>query len=252
MNADTLVVIPAWNEAPTIRRVIEQVRSLGLNLVVVNDGSTDETAKVARLVNVPVLDIVSNQGVGSALRCGFRWAVEKGYTSVLQVDADGQHDVKLAEALFRVASETNADIVIGSRFLGESQTYEVGRARRVVMRLMASSASLRAGYALTDVTSGFRLIRQPLLGHLAENLPNYYLGDTFEAVFVAAKRGYLIREVPVSMKARSSGHSSASRFEAVGMIFKTLAVTTLGLHFDIPDRSTYLKPKAKIEPATYE
>lgn len=238
MKADTLVVIPAWNEAPTIRRVIDQVRSVGLDLVVVDDGSMDDTAMIARSVGVPVLKLVSNQGVGSALRCGFRWALENGYDAVLQVDADGQHDAKLADDLFRVASETSADLVIGSRFLGQTRSFEVGSARRAIMRLMASSVSLRAGHTLTDVTSGFRLIRQPLLGHLAANLPSYYLGDTFEAAFVAAKRGYLIREVPVSMEARSNGSSSASRLSAIVMIAKTLSVTTLGLHFTIPKRSS--------------
>ena len=105
------------------------------------------------------------------------------------------------------------------------------------MRLMASTVSLRARHTLTDVTSGFRLIRQPLLGHFAETLPSYYLGDTFEAAFVAAKRGYVIREVPVSMEARKSGKSTASRLAASAMIAKTFTVTTLGLHFDIPQKA---------------
>lgn len=237
MTSNTLVVIPALNEAATIGRVIDQVKSVGLDLVVVDDGSVDETAKIARSADVPLLRFVSNQGVGSALRCGFRWALDRGYDAVLQVDGDGQHDPTLAEDLFRVASETNADLVIGSRFHSQSGSFEASTARRAVMRLMASSVSLRARYPLTDVTSGFRLIRQPLLGHFAETLPSYYLGDTFEAAFVAAKRGYIVREVPVSMEARTSGKSSASRLAATAMIAKTFTVTTLGLHFDIPARA---------------
>ncbi len=237
MKSDTLVVIPALNEAATIGRVIDQVRSVGLDLVVVDDGSVDQTARVARSADVPLLRLVSNQGVGSALRCGFRWALDRGYNAVIQVDADGQHDPSLAEDLFRVASETNADLVIGSRFHSLSGSFETSKARRAVMRLMASTVSLRARHTLTDVTSGFRLIRQPLLGHFAETLPSYYLGDTFEAAFVAAKRGYVIREVPVSMEARKSGKSTASRLAASAMIAKTFAVTTLGLHFDIPQKA---------------
>ena len=237
MKSETLVVIPAFNEGLTIRQVIDQVKKVGLDVVVVDDGSTDNTAEVARSSGVPVLRLVNNQGVGSALRCGFRWAIERGYEAVLQIDGDGQHDPSLAEDLLRAASETGSDMVIGSRFLAESGSFETGRNRRLIMRLMATAVSRRAGNRLTDVTSGFRVIRKPLLQHLAEELPPYYLGDTFEAAFVAAKRGYQIREVPVSMAARTNGTSSASRLEAMAMIARTITVTTLGLHFDIPERA---------------
>jgi len=237
MKSETLVVIPAFNEAASIRRVIDQVKTVGLDVVVVDDGSTDDTAAIAESIGVSVLRLVNNQGVGSALRCGFRWAVERGYDAVLQVDGDGQHDPSLAEDLLRVASESGSDMVIGSRFLTEPASFETKRGRRAIMRIMATAVSLQAGNKLTDVTSGFRVIRKPLLRHLAEELPPYYLGDTFEAAFVAAKRGYKIREVPVSMAARTSGKSTASRLQAMAMIARTITVTTLGLHFNIPKRA---------------
>lgn len=236
MKTETLVVIPAFNEAASVGQVINDVKSVGLDVLVVDDGSTDNTAAIAKSSGVSVLRLVDNQGVGSALRCGFRWAVARGYESVLQVDADGQHDPSLAEDLLRMASESACDLVIGSRFLDESGPFDAGKSRRTIMRLMAAAVSIRAGNRLTDVTSGFRVIRKPLLQHLAANLPSYYLGDTFEVAFVAAKQGYKIREVPVSMSARANGMSSASRLEAVAMIVRTITVTSFGLHFSIPKR----------------
>jgi hypothetical protein len=102
------------------------------------------------------------------------------------------------------------------------------------MRAMASVASRVAGIRLTDATSGFRLFKGDLLRVFATNFPTYYLGDTFEATYVAGRGGYMIREIPVSMKSRANGQSSATRLASVVMIAKVLTVTVLGLHFRIP------------------
>lgn len=238
MTLSPLVVVPAFNEERSIERVIWEIRNCGLDLIVVDDGSTDNTRHIALRAGVRVLQVPLNRGVGAALRCGFRWAVENGYHSVVQVDSDGQHDSRFIANLIKAAEESGADMVIGSRFSSRGNAFGVSRGKRLVMKFMASSVSRLAGRRLTDVTSGFRLIKNPLLSHISRSLPDYYLGDTFELAYAAAARGYQIVEVPVDIRLRQHGESSASRREAVSMIFKTLIVTLMTLHFEIPEKGS--------------
>jgi len=230
----SLVVIPALNEARSIASVVSSVRAEGFDLVVVDDGSTDGTGQVVRAAGAPVLTLATNLGVGGALRCGFRFAIQNGYEAVIQCDADGQHNPGDLTRLVEAAEQSDADLVIGSRFATSVPSMHVSRTRRLAMRLMARVASRVSGTHLTDTTSGFRLFRGPLLESFARNFPEYYLGDTFEATYVAGKAGYAIREIPVSMNPRANGSSSASRLSSIAMIAKVLTVSVLGLHFRVP------------------
>jgi glycosyltransferase involved in cell wall biosynthesis len=160
-----------------------------------------------------------------------------GYDAVIQCDADGQHNSVELVRLVEEAISQGADLVIGSRFTSSSTTMRVSLARRLAMGVMASVASRAAGIHLSDTTSGFRLFRGDLLRVFATNFPTYYLGDTFEATYVAGRGRYTIREIPVSMKSRANGRSSATRLASIVMIAKVLAVTVLGLHFRIPAKA---------------
>jgi glycosyltransferase involved in cell wall biosynthesis len=238
MEIRPLVVVPAFNEQETIGVVVREINELGFDCVVVDDASEDETALNAKKAGAFVIRLCVNSGVGGALRCGFRWALKHGYESVIQVDGDGQHRTEFIPQLIQKRTDSGADLVIGSRFASGQQISTTSYFRRLIMRIMAKKVSQHSKSELTDVTSGFRLISNPLLGHLAEHLPSYYLGDTFECAFVAARRGYLVTEVPVEMRARIHGRSSVSINGAVSLIVKALFITNLGLHFDIPHRKT--------------
>jgi len=233
-TADALVIVPALNEAATVGRVVSAIRRSGFDVVVVDDGSTDTTAVEAQLAGAGVLRLPVNLGVGAALRCGFRYAVESGYSAAIQCDADGQHIPSYFDSLLRAAEEQDAHLVIGSRFSEVSSFPFPGRARRTAMRYLAFVTSRSAGTRLTDVTSGFRLVRGELLEHFARNFPPYYLGDTFEATYVAVRAGYRVVEVPVEMRERAHGNSSASTLSSVLLIAKVVATTSLGLHFTLP------------------
>ena len=113
---DVLVVVPAFNEAASIGQVIDGIRTHGFQVLVVDDGSTDETPLVARQRNALVLSLPFNVGVGGALRCGFRYAVENGFSAVIQCDADGQHLPSHLVDLVEAANHTDAHMMIGSRF----------------------------------------------------------------------------------------------------------------------------------------
>ena len=233
LDSEVLIVVPAYNEAATIARVISGIHAVGFSCVVIDDGSEDDTSCIAKQSGATVLTLPFNAGVGGALRCGFRYAVNHGFTAVIQCDADGQHQSHHFKDLIRVANETKADFVLGSRFLSSENTLDPNVVRRFAMWWLARVASRATGRRITDSTSGFRLIRRPLLDELAEHLPEYYLGDTFEALVVLGRAGYTVEEIGTAMAPRQSGVSSASSGRAIVLIGKALTTVLLGLHFRI-------------------
>lgn len=227
--SDVLIIVPAWNEAESIATVVKDILLEGFEVVVVDDGSEDLTSSLAKNAGAQVLRLPFNLGVGGALRLGFKFAVANGKVAAIQVDADGQHSTRDIHKLIQAANTTGADMVIGSRFLGSHAGMEISLLRRLAMRLLAKSASRAAGTPLTDTTSGFRLIRQPLLAQFAQTFPMNYLGDTFEAVVSASRAGYSVTEIPTAIHERSHGHSSASTWQAAQFTLKAIVVALLHL-----------------------
>ncbi len=166
-----------------------------------------------------MLRLPVNIGVGGALRTGFAYAVGQRYDRVVQVDADLQHDPALIPELLETADRTGAELVIGSRFA--SGDYPVSGGRRTLMRLLARLVSRSVGSELDDVTSGFRVISQPLLRRFAVDYPTEYLGDTVEAILLANNHGARIAQVAVEMTPRETG-SSVSRFHAAGHLARVM------------------------------
>ena len=230
-----LVVIPAYNEQDCIGAVVDDVRSAGFACLVVDDGSRDETSAIATSRGAAVARLPINLGVGGALRTGFRYAVDHGYDTVVQVDADGQHVADHIRHLLAALDEQGLDMVVGSRFAGDSG-YRMPYVRRLCVRLL-SFVIRRSGRArITDPTSGFRAIRSPLLAAFAADFPAHYLGDTFEAVLVAARRGYRLGEIPVEMRERQGGRPSADLYALVQARLRACTVLLTGTTFDVPVR----------------
>jgi glycosyltransferase involved in cell wall biosynthesis len=222
MSESPLVVIPALNEERSVGLVVERVRALGYPACVIDDGSADQTSAVARAAGAAVLRLPVNLGVGGAMRCGFRFAIQEGHRVVVQVDGDGQHDPGEIPDLLEVMSRTRADMVIGSRFLTPDR-YAVHPGRRFVMNILARRASAAVGSQITDATSGFRAIRAPLLNFYADEYPVEYLGDTFEALISAARRGARIVEHPIRASHRQRGTSSAGFIASGWYVVRVLA-----------------------------
>ena len=229
--SEVLVVIPSFNEVKSIGQVVNQVITFGFPTLVVDDGSIDQTADVARQHGAHVVSLPLNSGVGGALRCGFRYAVENGFAAVIQCDADGQHLPNHLIDLVDAANRTNAHMMIGSRFGSENTTHDPTLLRRFAMSVLSKVAQHATKHKITDSTSGFRLIQQPLLGELAVQLPAYYLGDTFETVVVAGRAGYHIEEIGVAMAPREFGNSSSGDIRSILLIGKVLTTVLLGIHF---------------------
>lgn len=221
----TLVIIPAFNEEASLPRVLEELATAGtdLDVLVVDDGSTDRTAEVARDAGAMVAPLPFNLGVGGALRTGFKFAVAREYDRALQLDADGQHDPGDIERLLAGLDE-GADMVIGSRFVSTEPTdaagsggsaYRVGRVRGGGMRLLRFAVRALAGKAITDTSSGFRAFSQPMLAFFSTNYPIDYLGDTVEALILAVYGGFEVAEIPVVMRERSAGQPSSRNLRLV-------------------------------------
>lgn len=229
-KSNVLVMVPALNEEASVGQVLADLQNNGFHVLLISDGSLDETANIGRRVGVKVLELPINLGVGGALRAGFKFAALRGYRAVVQVDADGQHPVEEIENLIRATNEQDAHMVIGSRFLMDEMTMEVSGIRRLAMRVLSRTASSATGTSITDSTSGFRLIQQPLLGEFAQQFANNYLGDTYESVISAGRGNYKVVEIPAGLLPREHGESTASTGSAVKFTLKGLGVATLGLH----------------------
>lgn len=221
--------MPAYNEEKSIALVLSGLVQNNFRCVVVDDGSTDGTSDVARQFPVELLRLPINLGVGGALRLGFGFAVANDYEAAIQFDADGQHDHRDIELLIHEANLTGAELIIGSRFKAGRESYGISRSRRLAMRILAATASSYSGTEITDSTSGFRLVRRPLLIEFANHLPTHYLGDTFEALVLTGKANYRISEVGVTISPREFGTPSTSRFAAVLLIGRALLTVLFNL-----------------------
>ena len=232
---NVLVIVPAFNEQESISAVLRTLLDNDYQILVVDDGSVDQTRLIAQGAGVSVLTLPFNLGVGGALRAGFKFAVRNQYRAVVQVDADGQHDASQIVSLIETANESGAHLVLGSRFQRSAESMTVPVVRRQVMRLLSALASRATGTTITDATSGFRLIQDPLLSEFAKVFPSYYLGDTYEALISAGKAGFVVREIPTVIVNRTHGTSSASTRQSVKFIFKSVVVAGLGINARISD-----------------
>jgi glycosyltransferase involved in cell wall biosynthesis len=228
-----LVAIPALNEAAVIGSVLESLAKVHPleDVVVVDDGSRDETGRIVRAYGAKVLTHAINLGVGAAMGTAFKYAAAHGYEAVVQFDGDGQHRAEhLAELVVAAAS---ADIVIGSRF-ADGGTFRASAARRGVQRFIARVVSLYARTPLTDATSGFRIAGPRALAVFAQHYPVEWLGDTVESIVFATRQGLSVAEIPVGMNERAGGVPSQSVSRATLYTARILFILLLAAIRSVP------------------
>lgn len=224
----TLVIIPAHNEANNIGRVLAEIdaarrKLVGVSLqaidvLVVDDRSTDETASVAAWAGAGVLRLPNNLGYGGAVQSGFRYAVHYGYDFGVMMDADGQHDASYIGDLLRVVQSGEADVALGSRFLGRME-YKTTFAKRAGMAVFRTIVSRISGRHITDPTSGFQALNRDTMAFFAtDNYPvDFPDADTILLLHFA---GFRVAEVPVVMRERMSGQSMHSSWKPIYYVFK--------------------------------
>ncbi len=233
MRADstkTLVIIPAHNEASNIGQVLADIDAARLKLsatrvsprtvdvLVVDDRSTDETASVAARAGANVLRLPNNLGYGGAVQSGFRYAEHYGYDFGVMMDADGQHDAAYIGDLLHVVQSGAADVALGSRFLGRMD-YKTTFAKRLGMSIFRTLVTRLTGQRITDPTSGFQALNRDTMAFFAtDNYPvDFPDADTILLLHFA---GFRIAEVPVVMRERLSGQSMHSSWKPIYYVFK--------------------------------
>jgi len=228
-DSPVLIAIPAWNESASIANVIDKVRTHqpDARVLVVNDGSIDNTAELAEGAGAEVITLPFNVGVGGAMRTAFLYARRNGFRAVVQVDADGQHDPADLDHL--IDGLGTADIVVGTRFHQHSM-YFVGGPRRWAMVLLSRALSWMNKGRISDPTSGFRSAGPRAIELFAIEYPADYLGDTVGSLAIAIRNGLVIREEPVTMYFRQTGRPSKNAlWSALYLGRATLAIVATGL-----------------------
>ena len=224
-QSSVLVIIPAYNEQGNIPTVVEGIkRWVGFaDILVINDGSTDATAEVARLSGVSVLDLPMNLGIGGAVQAGLKIAVERGYPFVMRVDGDGQHNPAELTKLLEIVLRGQADVAVGSRYCDGNNTFQNPLARRIGIKLFSLVVSLCVGHRVYDTTSGMICLDRPAICCLARYCPQDY--PEVEAHILFNKARLKVVEVPVCMRPRMTGVSSINAMRAIYYIFKVLLAT---------------------------
>jgi glycosyltransferase involved in cell wall biosynthesis len=228
MNPRPLVIIPALNEAESLPRTLDEVRAIapGCDVLVVDDGSTDDTSAVARARGARTLRHPFNLGVGAALQTGFQWAVEHDYAIGIQLDADGQHDPRYLEPLIAAVREERCDVSIGSRYVTASG-YRAPVFRRLGMLLFSGVVRLALGKPIADTTSGFRAYGRAVMEVCQHDFPRDF--PDAPLLIMLARRGFRLLEVPVEMRQRTAGTSFYTLGKSLYYPYKNLLASLMAL-----------------------
>ncbi|MFA5088229.1 MAG: glycosyltransferase family 2 protein [Candidatus Omnitrophota bacterium] len=215
-----LIIVPAFNESGNIGRVIEEISAspLPVDILVVNDGSRDDTAKEASQTRAGVISLPFNLGIGGAVQTGFQFARKHGYDVAVQVDGDGQHDTQFIGDLLAPLKADRADVTIGSRFLAPFLGYRSTLIRKIGITFFSGLISFLMRCKITDPTSGFRAYNKKAIEIFARYYPHDFPEP--EAILVAKRLGLKVEEVPVQMKKRQAGQSSIRYFKTLYYMVK--------------------------------
>jgi hypothetical protein len=232
-----LVVVPVYNEERKIASVIQGVKESfsEIDVLVVDDGSTDRTKEEALKAGAKVTTHPFNLGYGTALQTGYKFALEKGYEAIVQMDGDGQHDPSFVPELLGVIQRGEADIVIGSRFLKTGSTiwageiYQVPFIRRLGMRVFGTITSLIIQQKITDSTSGYQAMNRRALKWVSSDKFPWDYPDA-DVIIMLHRAGFRIKEAPVHMfenQDRKSMHSGWKPIYYVFKMFLSIMVTLM-------------------------
>jgi glycosyltransferase involved in cell wall biosynthesis len=223
-----LALVPAFNEAGSIGAVIDEIRDFdaAFDILVVDDGSHDDTRDVAVRHGAQVVTLPFNLGIGAAVQTGLRLAAARGYDLVVRIDGDGQHDPVQISQLLPPVLAGEVDICVGSRFV-EAGGYQSSLTRRLGIRVLARTVSLLTRQRITDPTSGFQALNRKAIELFAVDYPHDY--PEVEAAILLHKHRLRLAEVPVTMRERATGVSSIGALSAVYYMFKVLLAVLIGM-----------------------
>ena len=214
-----LLIIPAYNEEKNILKTCTKIKEYNeknhtnYDIIVINDGSTDKTRQILEENNIPHINLIHNLGIGGGVQTGYKYAYYHNYDIAVQYDGDGQHDVRYVENIIKPIIDNEADMVIGSRFVSNIDTFKSTFARRVGIKIISIFMKFATHKKIYDTTSGFRACSKEIIYDFSLSYPSEYPEpiSTFELL----EDGYQITEVPVKMHERQGGNSSISSWKKV-------------------------------------
>jgi glycosyltransferase involved in cell wall biosynthesis len=227
--ARRIAVVPARNEEGAVGAVVAEIRAFDpqLDVVVLDDGSTDRTAEVARAAGAYVVRLPFNVGIGAAVQTGFKFALEHDYELAVRLDGDGQHDPTELPKLLEVIDRDEADVVVGSRFVSGGDGHSGPRSRRIGIVFFARLVSVLTRQRVTDTTSGFQVLNRRGIAVFAADYPHDY--PEVEATLMVHKHRLRLAEVPVTMRERAHGESSITTLRSIYYMFKVTLALLVGM-----------------------
>jgi glycosyltransferase involved in cell wall biosynthesis len=224
-----IAIVPARNEAAAIGGVLDELRAFdpALDVVVVDDGSSDGTAAIARARGAAVVRLPFNLGIGGAVQTGFKYALEHSYDEAVRLDGDGQHIPAELPKLIEPLEAGEADIVVGSRFAAGNDEYRPPLARRAGISFFARVVSLLVRQRVTDTTSGFQAVNRRGIALFAADYPHDY--PEVEATVMVHKHRLRLAEVHVTMREREHGRSSINALRSIYYVLKVSLALFVGI-----------------------
>lgn len=208
-----LLIIPAYNEEESILNVVNKIYNYNkenntkYDIVVINDGSKDNTEKILCENNINHIKLINNLGIGGAVQTGYKYALENDYDIAVQFDGDGQHDIRYVRDVIKPITDNDANMVIGSRFIDKSTSkFKSSKARQMGIKMISFFIKLVTSKKIYDTTSGFRAVDKKLIKKFSNSYPVEYPEPVSTTEIL--KMGYKVEEVAVSMNERENGISS--------------------------------------------
>ena len=215
-----LLIIPAYNEEKNILNTYESITKYNAkfhskyDVIVINDGSRDNTEKILTDHNILHIRLIQNLGIGGAVQTGYIYALRNGYDVAVQFDGDGQHDVSYVKTIVDPILNGKADMVIGSRFINKDMdNFKSSQVRRLGIRLLSRVIAFKTKKKIYDTTSGFRAVNRDIMEFFAQHYPTEY-PEPISTVEVLS-RHMTVLELPVKMKAREHGKSSITLVKSI-------------------------------------
>lgn len=214
-----LAIVPAYNEGKNIYNVVRKIKSCNpaFDVIVINDGSEDNTPSEAVRAGVKVLNLSNNLGIGGAVQTGYLYALENDYDAAVQIDGDGQHNSEDLCRLIKEIENNTADMVIGSRFV-EKSNYKPGIFRNMGIHYFSKLVSLICNRNYYDTTSGYRIVNRKGIELFAKYYPEDY--PEVETIVYAVKHNLRVKEIKVEMRKRQGGKSSITPLKSVYYMIK--------------------------------
>lgn len=215
-----LAIVPCYNEEKNIEKTVNELIKNNYDYVIINDGSKDNSLEIIKKNNFNYINLNNNLGIGAAVQTGYKYAYEHDYDIAIQFDGDNQHDVNYISHIIKPIKQNKADMVIGSRFIGNESEFKSTKIRRLGISLLSFLLKVFTGKNIKDMTSGFRAVNKKIIKIFAESYPQEYPEPVTNLGI--AKQKLVIEEIPVKMKKREHGKSSIKTLKSAYYMFNVI------------------------------